>query len=235
MADLLNTNTNANVNYNYTDISDGFGLETYYLFARIEASGTGTETTTYHISKDVVASEVIELVPTWGAVSACGDALTAETQATKVSFTSPAMAGPKVINGTMIADFCYACLETGGAPNGIRFYPLIEFYHVTSGGTETQLGSTWYGRKAESIGNVAAINRGVAYINLGRKQFQRGEFFRIKLGGAACGLNGVTSVDSSSIGIDPTNRDGTTLIVPSTDDPQSTTIFKVRIPFEVDV
>lgn len=235
MADLINTNTNIATNYNYTDISDGFGLETYYLFARKQASGTGTITTTYHISKDVVASEEIELELSWAAITACGDALTAETQATKVSFTSPAMAQPKVINGTMIADFCYAALEDGGSPNAVRFYPLIEVYHVSSGGTETQLGSSWYGQSAHSVGNVVDIKRAVAYIALGRKQFQRGEFIRIKLGGAACGINGVTDVNKSSIGIDPVNRDGTVLIAPSTDDPQTTTIFKVRIPFEVDV
>lgn len=232
MADLINTAGQTNVNYNYTDISDGFGLETYYLFARIEASGSGTETTTYHISKDVVASEEIELQLSVGAVTACDAALTAETQATKVSFTSPAMAQPKVINGTMIADFCYALQQTASGTS--RFYPLIEVYHVTSGGTETQLGSSWYGRKAESSTSSIDINRAVAYINLGRKQFQRGEFFRIKLGGAFCN-SASTAISKNSFGIDPVNRDGTVLIVPSTDSPVSTTIFKVRIPFEVDI
>lgn len=235
MADLITQPDKPSINYNYTDISDGFGLETYYLFARIEASGTGTETTTYHISKDVVASEVIELALSWGTTSACGDALTAETQATKVSFTTPAFAQPKVINGTAVIDFCYANYDTHGAPSGSRFYPLIEVYHVTSGGTETQLGSSWYGRKAESTGSTITKNRAVAYINLGRKQFQRGEFLRIKLGGANCGLSGVTDAATTSIGIDPTNRDGPILITPSTDDPQTTTIFKVRIPFEADI
>lgn len=235
MADLINTANQTSVNYNYSDISDGFGLETYYLFARIEASGTGTETTTYHISKDAVASEVIVLQLSWGATSTCGDALTAETQATKVSFTSPAMAQPKVINGTAVIDFCYANYDTHGAPSGSRFYPLVEIYHVTSGGTETQLGSTWYGRKAESTGSTLTINRAVAYINCGRKQFQRGEFLRIKLGGANCGLSGVTTAGTTAIGIDPANRDGEALITPSTDDPVSTTIFKVRVPFEADI
>lgn len=229
MAELIKDGSDGAVNFDYGDVSDGFGLETYYLYSRVEASGSGTETATYHMSKDSsIASEVVTLQLSSGAAGACGGAISSMTQANAVTFSSPAFKLPKTLNGTAVIDFCYAHQETSGA--SATFYPSIKVYHY-DGSTETQLGSTWYGKGATSVSSSNVIKRCVAYMALGRKKFRIGDSIRIKLGGAICG--GTGTLDNVYIGIDPLNRDGEALISPSTDSPVTTTTFKVRLPFEV--
>ena len=229
MADLIGDKSDAAVNFDYDQIADGFGLETYYLYARIEASGNGTETTTYHLTKDpTIASDAIDLLITSaGALGSCSGAISAYTQLTQTTFTSPTLRLPKVINGTAIIDFTYTFREDSATP--ATFYPSVAIYHY-DGLTETQLGSTWYGRSTTSSSNSEIPKRAVAHMALGRKKFRKGDAIRVKIGGAICGGSG--TFDRASFGIDPLNRDGTS-INPSTDDPVSTTIFKVRLPFEV--
>ena len=231
MAELIKEGSDGAVNFDYGDVSDGFGLETYYLYSRVEASGSGTETTTYHMSKDSsIASTTVTLQLSSGAAGSCSGAISGYTQETDVTFTSPSFKLPKVLNGTAIMDFCFAHQETGGS--NATFYPSVKVYHY-DGSTETQLGSTWYGQGATSVSSSNVKKRCVAYMALGRKKFRIGDSIRIKLGGAICGGSG--SLDNVYIGIDPLNRDGEALIAPSTDSPVTTTTFKVRLPFEVQV
>lgn len=200
--------------YDYRDLEDGRGVVTYNGYKAISSGPT----VTYHLGKEAPYSDSSNLSIVIGGIVGVP---------TSVDIDTGTFATPRVLNGTMIINFCVAVMRTPAGAATLT--PSIKVYHVDASSTETQVGSTWTGVGLTSAGGGDHQHRTyLAQISCPRKKFKRGEKLRIEFTGTAT-TNDFSDVE---VGIDPQNRDVGTYLTPSTD-ATLTSQFIVLAPYEI--
>lgn len=91
-----------------------------------------------------------------------------------LAFTNPA-----IIQGEAAASFTYSHV-TGGAGDQSNIYCIVNFYHVTSGGTETLIG-TGTTETVQYNSNTQRSWRRLVFATLTNKKFSNGEKLRINI------------------------------------------------------
>ena len=127
---------------------------------------------------------------------------------------------PKIVGGTALVTFSI-CIS-GAYSSAFEFTTSVQKW---DGSTATTLGTASTG-----IGSGADLSKRTYLIQIPitKTAFKAGEMLRLSLSGAVAGAS------YYYFGWDPMNRDGT-FILPSTDNPATTTQLKVWVPFVLDL
>jgi len=195
--------------YDYTDIIEGTGIIKFMAYTNKDTSGTN-----YSLTRQTVFySSDIELVDNNPGVTAALD----------IDFDLSPFNSPVTIRGTAVVNVCFECQADIESGTGYAIAKIRKW----DGAAETEIAST----QSESLTDdyrILALN-----INVPKTHFKKGEILRLTIycyGEKTAGGNNFHVV----FGCDPQNRDGT-WIVPSTDNPVSTTKLEFYCPFEIDL
>ena len=203
------TQPSAIASYNFTDIVEGTGIVKFMAYSNKDSAGTNynlTQQTTFYSSD-------IELSENNSTTSAILDK----------DFDLPAFNSPTTIRGTANVNVCFEC--DADIQSGTGY--LIAKIRKWDGTTETEIAST----QSESVTEGYAIFN--LNITVPKTHFKKGEILRLTIycnGTKTAGVNNF----HVAFGCDPQNRDGT-YIIPSTDDPVSTTKLEFYCPFDIDL
>ncbi|KKK68692.1 hypothetical protein LCGC14_2941500 [marine sediment metagenome] len=189
--------------------------------AVILLSGFVSETSgglNYHLTSDeTVYSSLIETT------------LVGTGPVTNLDFDLPEFNAPITINGDAIVSFT----ARGGAESGTTSNTsAVVTIRKWDGSTETDLVAvttpTIAATSSTSINELFTIP-----LTIPKTPFKKGETLRLTIVLTTTRTSGGNNV-SQSLGHDPRNRDGT-IIVPSTDDPDTITKLNFYAPFEIDI
>tara|TARA_Y100000310_G_scaffold76543_2_gene73042 strand:- start:387 stop:1049 length:663 start_codon:yes stop_codon:yes gene_type:complete len=205
--------------YNYTDLEDGQGIITYYLYTGKDENGTQ-----FRFAKETPISKNTTLP------------LTINDYTANVDYTYTFDTGkfntPRVVSGNAAISFQAGLKSPGG---GCNMVVKLKMYHY-DGSTATQFGDTWTSETIATAGGSTKSTPMNAIIDLPLQKFKRDEQIRIDV------IVRITTnnADEWEIGIDPANLDssgpeagiGTPILTPSTESKHST-VFSLRIPFRL--
>ena len=204
MADAVNTPDTPLASYDYTELRDGFGLETYNLYAAIDSSGTD-----YVIGKETPysAEPVLEGPKT-------------ATTTTYTCYTGT-FSSPRVLLGTMFCSFGMKLVKGGGVDG----YCTIKVYHY-DGSTSTQVGSTWTSatQNPSTTTDYKSINAIIPITS--STTFKKGDQIKMEIAMISNSTN-----DDFEIGCDPQNRAGGVIDPVANAAVGETTVFTLLIPF----
>ena len=208
--DVIETNDEVIATYNYSDIEDGSGTVTYYLYSTKDSSGLD-----YRIAKNNPYSYLRQL-----------QSLHGQTGNTFTFYTGE-FNTPRVVEGTLNFNFAVGSLDTYGGPG--TFYIEIKVYHY-DGSTSTLLGT--YTSPTETSSNPRSAKMMNGQLTLARTKFKRGVQIKMEI---TINNSGDLTNFEVQFAIDPQNRDtvGVSSITPSTD-PNVSTMFTAQIPFRID-
>lgn len=206
------------VSFNFTDVASGTGVVKFYGYSVYSTSET------YQLGTAQIFSNTIE----HAAVSKIGGVTF--TKGIDIDFDLTAFNSPSILRGTALVNFTYRLNTTDPVSADARAYPVVNI-SKWDGTTETILVSG----QGETITLAAAqTNYKIANVDLliPKTQFKKGETLRVTV---EIWYRTKTGENANiTFGFDPQNRDGT-LIIPSTDDPASTTKMEAYIPFDIDI
>jgi len=197
--------------FNWEDIAEGTGIIVFYAFATDSDSGLE-----YHLTNQpTIYSSKIESATTSG-----------NTESLDLDFDLSQFNSPRIVEGTALISFTM----TGTAGVGTTCETTATVYiRKWDGTTETNLVS-------DTSPLLVAVNNTVKELvtmplTVPRTQFAKGDTLRLTFV-----LTTVKSAGGNSIqgafGHDPRNRDGT-IIIPSTDDPDTITSLILNMPFDI--
>lgn len=203
MANQLLKNTRQTlVSVPYSELSAGFGLQTYYLLTYEDSSGSNyTITESLDYSSDIVISEA--------------------DSTHSYTFDSGEFAMPRLLSGEARFNFSFWHNCAGST----KYVITIGVYHY-DGSTATQIDSDWTSKDFDT--NNTGVNTINALLSLSKTRFIPGDQLRVivtftQSGGTSGGYE---------FGIDPQNRDGTNITPSSDADAFTQFIvnvpFKVR-------
>jgi hypothetical protein len=198
--------------YSYTDIANGFGYNTLYLF-----TSKNNTTTSYGITGQILRSKDITLSLTGG--NAGGT-----TTTSSLTFETSEFNLPRRVKGKAIVSFSTHFLLGDTGRTGYVTVYLSRY----DGTTDTALGNA---RTTTFTTNGEELNH-LFEISLAGSNIKRGDVLRVKVELSVTGGSGGATLSTLYFGADPSDRDGTQL-TPSTDN--TTTQFKIDIPFKIDL
>lgn len=176
---LLDVRPQQMMNFNYTDIADGYGYISYYLFSTEE-----TTNVEYELGTSIIRSSIPYIEHhTVGNVTK--------------TFYGPSFLLPKLMEGTIF--FTFGAWIQGSNNTGLD--TEIKIYHY-DGTTSTQLGSTWTSpRLNTAAGAIQQTYTGK--VEASRTKFKIGDQIKIEVKLI------VFTADSSTagIGIDPEDEE----------------------------
>lgn len=201
--------------YSYSDLAEQTGVQLFYA----ATCSTGE----FVLTQNSFNSASVETLSTEADFDAAVFDLILDKDFDLTPFNAP-----QTIRGYAYINFFVAGIRTGGAGN--IHYQLQALIRKWDGSTETEIASN----------AVVEFNPGTAdarhiclRVTIPETHFKIGENLRLTIKGWGRGGTAGTTV-KICIGHDPMNRDGT-YIIPSTDVPESTTQFKLWIPFKLDL
>jgi len=205
------------VTYDFTDFSDGTGIVEYNGFA-YENSGAAT---VYALSRSTNTEfstliEQADLIPATGSFTKLAD----------LDFDAPVFNTPKILKGTSQLNICHVGASGG---NDITTFILAKI-RKWDGTTETEVVS---GQSPDITTSTSTIKKvQTVEMVVPSTHFKKGDTLRLTIEVWAKQVGGAGQL--TTIGHDPENRDATR-IIPSTDDPRTTTKLLFRAPFDLDV
>ena len=205
---------NAVASYDYYDIAEGTGMKMFYL---VSVHGD------YILTENPIYAETVEY-------NTGESALTTEfTKIMDVDYDLSSFNFPKTVKGTAVCSFSFfGCKRSGTAATTTKITVRVRKW---DGVTETEIGNATTGDLTTS-GFVYKTTSLI--IPLTETNFKIGDILRVTVEGWGKEAAGYDSTLEIGIGQDPMNRDATRL-KPSTDDPVSTTVSKIWIPFKIDL
>lgn len=215
MADQLPLNFNIPpepilVSYDYTDFASGLGYVEYYLSAAKDSSGTDYLAITNDLASAVQCMETNE----------------AQTPKTFIFYTSE-FNSLRRLNGKAYFSCCIGHLAHGGLTISSSFQ--VKFYKY-DGVNSTQIGSTW--QSTNYVAAVAAKDWMVlGKVSLPETKIKKGEQIKIEIIVSTSESGGGDS-QTCTIGIDPSNSISEK---PASDYGLRTTIFKLLLPYKIEV
>jgi len=197
--------------YSYSDLAEGTGVTMFYLLA---TNGDNI------LSQNQIYSDVIEY-------STSAHALTTDfVKNLDVDFDLTAFNAPRTVKGTAYTNFTFHQWKSGTQVVTSKFTIKVRKW---DGVTETEIGNATTAEITDTDGyKLTALA-----IPLTETNFGIGDVLRVTVEG----WDKEAAADSTNVltfGQDPMNRDGH-YIIPSTDNPVSTTQFKIWIPFKIDL
>ena len=204
--------------FDYYDIAEGTGIKSFYIL-KIWEDG---------VEKNIISSQSIysSSIEHSDGPDVVG---TSYTKTMDTDFDLSPFNLPKTIEGDAYISFSWWVTYTVSAAP-YWYYNII--VKKVSGGVETTMGSS----SSEVIGvasNGTATQTSLK-IALANTHFKKGDILRVTFEGWAKNTEGVDPTATFKFGVDPQNRDGDN-IVPSTDDPATTTKCQLYIPFVLDL
>ena len=156
---------------------------------------------------------------------------TSFTKLMNLDFDLTPMELSRTAKGTAVINVTLAMQSTAASAtcNG---YIIANIKHVDAASAETNLG-TAMSETITSPASAGGIKAKTVQIKIAltEKHFAQGETLRLTIEGWGK-RNAGDNTQNIFIGHDPQNRDGTTGINPSTDDPATTTNLNLNMPFE---
>ena len=218
MAEVLPINfplpsESAVASYDYYDIAEGTGMKMFYL---VSVHGD------YILTENPIYAETVEYN------TGESELTTDFTKIMDVDYDLSSFNFPKTVKGTAVCSFSFFGFKSGTAVTTTKITVRVRKW---DGVTETEIGNATTG---DLLSTAAKIYKTTSLIiPLTETNFKIGDILRVTVEG----WGKEAAADSTleiGIGQDPMNRDATRLI-PSTDDPVSTTVTKIWIPFKIDL
>lgn len=200
------------VSYSYSDIDSNTGINVFYLSTSYNTS------LSYNLTKEIVYSDEIDL-------PRVGTNIVDYTKKIDIDFDLSVFNEPKTLRGTATANIGGYCVGDTGDTDAYYVVRIRKW----DGSSETEItmgtGKVFKPITGDPNTKIHNIN-----IEVPETHFAEGETLRVTIEGWIRQTSG--GVAYMSLGFDPKNRDGN-WILPTTDDPTSTTASVINIPYKL--
>jgi len=210
---------NVVASYDYSDIAEGTGIKAFYALVVTGAGGANANI----LSDEPLYSLVIQYA--LADVSITTEAYVAYVDE---SFNLSPFNLPKIVNGTAYLTWT-STNQANTDPDQLGYWEII--ISKVSGLDVTTVGSV----TDTAASTSRSLHLQTFKIPLTKTHFKKDDILRLTIKGwAKCTETPDTHTRNFYFGTDPQNRDGAN-IKPSTDDPVTTTVTKLYIPFALDL
>lgn len=200
------------VSYNYTDIAEGTGIVIFYGYVTENGAGLdyhlGTDSTTYSSKLETESASVT--------------ALDFDFDLSSFNFS-------KIVKGTGLLSFTIGSQSGTGTTTNTTCVATLRKWDGT---TETDI-ATATSPVVSAGASTKVLELVTMPITIPKTHFKKGDTLRLNMlvtPVKAVGTQSATAI----LGHDPRNRDGS-LIVPSTDTPDTITKIIFKLPFDLDL
>lgn len=202
--------------FNFSDIDEGTGVIILFGYTSETSVGADEHLTT----QSSIFSKEIETSVTTSVDSTFVKHIDLDFDLSPFNF-------PKTIEGTAFFQAGLGLQRTTGTLSGF----IIVKVRKWDGSTETEIASV----QSDTLDTGGSDRKRIMTVtfSIPRTHFKKGETLRITVEGWSKVVGGAATM-TIAIGHDPRNRDGTVL-VPSTDDPDTITQMIAHIPFRIEL
>lgn len=203
--------------YNYTDIAEGTGIQLFYGFGYYNQAGT----LVYGLGKSTDYSETIE-------TSSAPDDTGNYSKVIDLDFDLNAFNLPQTARGTAQVNLT----QFAGYGGYDMANYIIARIRKWDGTTETEVASGQSAGITTSSNTIKKVR--TIRFTVPKTHYKKGDILRLTIELWAKTQSAGYINSTAAFGHDPENRDGA-LIIPSTDDPRTTTKLLFYCPFNIDI